>query len=172
MPSGDKQQEGSCPHLRHRELLLRAPLPSGLGVPRDAAGGRCRTKEPPVHRGARGEGREEKVDLSFEGILLAIFSPFHRGCRCFPAPLCRLCGPVPTCTAAASPHGTGQLDTAPLGVALGQRKELGKIRKVKSRAQGASPGKSFRKSARLLVVTLPDASSLPRCFPLQHERKR
>lgn len=32
MPSGEKQQEGSRPHLWQCELLLRAPLTSGLGV--------------------------------------------------------------------------------------------------------------------------------------------
>lgn len=78
MPSGEKQQEESCPHLRQGELLLRAPLTSGLGFPRagpgDDAGLRSRRCTAP--REGRAPGRGEKVDLSLEGILLTIFFPF------------------------------------------------------------------------------------------------
>lgn len=120
-PAGRAAPESPA-HLRAWGFL-------GLG-PRDDAG--IRSRRCTAGREGRGLGREEKVDLSLEGILLTIFFPLPRGCLCFPTPLSRLCGPVLPALPQHPPDGTGRLDSAPLGVALGQRKELGKIRKVKS----------------------------------------
>lgn len=91
MPSGNKQQEGSCPHLRQGKLLLCAPLTCGLGV--SSGWGRGTMPDYGATGALEGlKGREEKVGLSLEGILLTIFSPFPRGCRCFPTRLCGCAG--------------------------------------------------------------------------------
>lgn len=134
-PPAGRAAPASPAHLRAEGFL-------GMGLGDDAG---LRSRRCAAGREGRALGREEKVHLSLEGIFLTIFSPLPRECRCFPTPLSRLCGPVPPAQPQHSPHGTGRLDSAPLGVALGQRKELGKICRIKSLGQGASPGKSFLK---------------------------
>lgn len=134
-PLAGRAAPTSPAHLRAWDFL-------GMGPGDDAGLWSCRCT---TGREGRTLGWEEKVDLSPEGILLTIFFPLPWGCRCFPAPPSRLCGPVPPALPQHPSHGTGRLDSAALGVVLGQSKDSGKIRKVKSRAQAASPGKSFRK---------------------------
>lgn len=116
MPSGEKQQEESCPHLRQGELLqspahLRARVSSGW------AGGRCRAAEPPLHRAERGAGAGtgRKGGLVTRRDITNNFFSLPRGCRCSPSPQSRCAGPVPPAAPQHPPHGTGQPDSAPSG---------------------------------------------------------
>lgn len=117
--------------------------PPVLGFPRYGAGGRCRTMELPVRHGARGAGAgmgRKGGLVTRRNITSDFLSPFPRMSLLPRAPVSAVRA-SPAALPQHPPHGTGRLDSAPLGVALGQRKELGKIRKVKSRAQAATPEK-------------------------------
>lgn len=154
---GDREEEGKKCHRGRsnrrspvltsgRASCSRAPLTSGLGFPRagpgDDAGLRSRRCTAP--REGRAPGRGEKVDLSLEGILLTIFFPFPGDAAAPQVPSLAVRGQSRR-QRHNIPARDGTAGLGPLGVASGQRKESGKIREVKAPAQGASPGKSFRK---------------------------
>lgn len=102
---GEKQQEGSCPYLRQGELLLRAPLTSGWGFPRDGAEGRYRTTEQPVHGGARGAGAGtgRKGGLVTRRNIINNFLSPSPGISLLPNVPVSAVRASPACTAATSP---------------------------------------------------------------------